>query len=53
MNRRPEIAASADAGHHDAESEGVNRAIKLVAHDASGCRDAGNQRLRDRRVTTR
>ncbi|MGW0880613.1 transposase [Streptomyces sp. NPDC002671] len=31
----PEIAAFIDTGHSNAESEGINRVIKLVARNAS------------------
>nr|WP_256356337.1 transposase [Streptomyces sp. PKU-EA00015] len=49
----PEIAAFIDTGHSNAKSEGINRVIKLVAHNAFGFRNAENQRLRTRCVTTR
>ncbi|MER5700168.1 transposase [Streptomyces mirabilis] len=39
-----------DTGHSNARSEGINRVIKLVAR---GFRNADNQRLRTRCVTTR
>jgi hypothetical protein len=48
-----EIAAFIDTGHSNAKSEGVNRVIKLVARAAFGFRNATNQRLRTRCVTTR
>ncbi|MFJ2478322.1 transposase [Streptomyces sp. NPDC087659] len=40
-------------GHHNAKSEGINRVIKLVARAAFGFRNAKNQRLQTRCVTTR
>jgi len=49
----PEIASFIDTGHSNAKSEGVNRVIKLVARNAFGFRNATNQRLRTRCVTTR
>ncbi|GAA3368198.1 hypothetical protein GCM10020367_05580 [Streptomyces sannanensis] len=49
----PEIEAFIDTGHHNARSEGINRVIKLVARAAFGFRNAENQRLRTRCVTTR
>ncbi|GAB2444019.1 transposase [Streptomyces incanus] len=49
----PEIKAFIDTGHSNAKSEGVNRVIKLVAHATFGLRNAENQRLRTRCVTTR
>ncbi|HKT05378.1 MAG TPA: ISL3 family transposase [Rugosimonospora sp.] len=49
----PEIAAFIDTGHSNAKSEGINRVIKLVARAAFGFRNATNQRLRTRCVTTR
>jgi len=48
-----EIAAFIDTGHSNAKSEGINRVIKLVARAAFGFRNATNQRLRTRCVTTR
>ncbi|MEV2215490.1 transposase [Streptomyces sp. NPDC050997] len=42
-----------DTGHSNAKSEGINRVIKLVARHAFGFRNADNQRLRTRCVTTR
>ncbi|WUW67933.1 ISL3 family transposase (plasmid) [Streptomyces sp. NBC_01455] len=48
-----EIAAFIDPGHSNAKSEGINRVIKLVARNAFGFRNADNQRLRTRCVTTR
>ncbi|MGX4688770.1 transposase [Streptomyces sp. JNUCC 63] len=48
-----EIAAFLDTGHNNAKSEGVNRVIKLTARNAFGFRNATNQRLRTRCVTTR
>ncbi|MFB7600516.1 transposase, partial [Streptomyces sp. NPDC056160] len=42
-----------DTGHSNAKSEGINRVIKLVARAAFGFRNATNQRLRTRCVTTR
>ncbi|MER5371207.1 transposase [Streptomyces sp. NPDC002722] len=48
-----EIAAFIDTGHTNAKSEGVNRVIKLTARNAFGFRNATNQRLRTRCVTTR
>jgi transposase len=48
-----EIAAFIDTGHSNAKSEGINRVIKLVARNAFGFRNADNQRLRTRCVTTR
>ncbi|MET8949173.1 ISL3 family transposase [Streptomyces sp. NPDC004542] len=48
-----EIAAFIDTGHSNARSEGINRVIKLVARNAFGLRNADNQRLRTRCVTTR
>lgn len=45
----PEIAAFIDTGHSNARSAGINR----VARAAFGFREADNQRLRRRRVTTR
>lgn len=49
----PETAAFIDTGHSNAKSEGINRVIKLVARNAIGFRNADNQRLRTRCVTTR
>ncbi|MFE4424862.1 transposase [Streptomyces sp. NPDC056817] len=49
----PEIEAFIDTGHSNAKSEGINRVIKLVARNAFGFRNADNQRLRTRCVTTR
>lgn len=49
----PEIAAFINTGHSNAKSEGINRVIKLVARNAFGFRNADNQRLRTRCVTTR
>ncbi|MFE2521643.1 transposase [Streptomyces mirabilis] len=49
----PEVAALIDTGHSSAKSEGINRVIKLVARNAFGFRNAENQRLRTRCVTTR
>ncbi|EST21525.1 hypothetical protein N566_27430 [Streptomycetaceae bacterium MP113-05] len=49
----PEIAAFITTGHTNAKSEGINRVIKLVARAAFGFRNAENQRLRTRCVTTR
>ncbi|WP_166682975.1 transposase [Streptomyces aquilus] len=49
----PEIEAFIDTGHSNARSEGINRVIKLVARNAFGFRNADNQRLRTRYVTTR
>jgi transposase len=49
----PEIAAFIATGHSNAKSEGINRVIKLVARAAFGFRNATNQRLRTRCVTTR
>jgi hypothetical protein len=46
-------AAGSICGHHNAKSEGINRVIKLVARAAFGFRNAENQRLRTRCVTTR
>ncbi|MEV0776244.1 transposase [Streptomyces sp. NPDC050428] len=48
-----EIAAFIDTGHSNAKSEGINRVIKLVARAAFGFRNATNQRIRTRCVTTR
>ncbi|MFB7601163.1 transposase, partial [Streptomyces sp. NPDC056160] len=48
-----EIAAFIDTGHSNAKSEDINRVIKLVARAAFGFRNATNQRLRTRCVTTR
>ncbi|MCZ4102850.1 MULTISPECIES: transposase [unclassified Streptomyces] len=48
-----EIAAFITTGHSNAKSEGINRVIKLVARNAFGFRNAENQRLRTRCVTTR
>jgi transposase len=48
-----EIAAFTDAGHSNAESEGINRGIKLVAPAVFGFRNATNQWLPTRCVTTR
>jgi transposase len=48
-----EITAFIDTGHSNAKSEGINRVIKLVARNAFGFRNADNQRLRTRCVTTR
>ncbi|MFJ2477781.1 ISL3 family transposase [Streptomyces sp. NPDC087659] len=48
-----EIAAFIETGHSNAKSEGINRVIKLVARNAFGLRNADNQRLRTRCVTTR
>jgi transposase len=49
----PEIEAFIHTGHSNAKSEGINRVIKLVARAAFGFRNADNQRLRTRCVTTR
>ncbi|KUN25477.1 hypothetical protein AQJ23_16495 [Streptomyces antibioticus] len=49
----PETEAFIDTGHSNAKSEGIDRVIKLVARNASGFRNADNQRLRTRCVTTR
>ena len=49
----PEIDAFIDTGYSNAKSEGINRVIKLVARNAFGFRNADNQRLRTRCVTTR
>jgi transposase len=49
----PEIEALIDTGHSNAKSEGINRVIKLVGRNAFGFRNADNQRLRTRCVTTR
>jgi transposase len=49
----PEIAAFIDTGHSNAKSEGIIRVIKLIARAAFGFRNAMNQRLRTRCVTTR
>jgi transposase len=49
----PEIEAFIDTGYSNARSEGINRVIKLVARNAFGFRNADNQRLRTRCVTTR
>jgi transposase len=49
----PEIEAFLHTGHSNAKSEGINRVIKLVARNAFGFRNANNQRLRTRCVTTR
>ncbi|MET8780471.1 transposase [Streptomyces sp. NPDC004589] len=51
--RRPEIAAFINTGHSNAKSEGISLVIKLVARNAFGFRNAENQRLRTRCVTTR
>ncbi|MGW0703820.1 ISL3 family transposase [Streptomyces sp. NPDC002867] len=48
-----EITAFLDTGHSSAKSEGINRVIKLVARNAFGFRNAEDQRLRTRCVTTR
>ncbi|MFG3408493.1 ISL3 family transposase [Streptomyces sp. NPDC048142] len=48
-----ETAAFLDTGHSNAKSEGINRVIKLVARNAFGFRNAEDQRLRTRCVTTR
>jgi len=48
-----EIAAFIDTGHGSAKNDGINRVIKLVARNAFGFRNADNQRLRTRCVTTR
>ena len=48
-----EIAAFIDTGRSNAKSEGINRVTKLVARAAFGFRNATNQRLRTRCVTTR
>jgi transposase len=48
-----EIETFIDTGHSNAKSEGINRVIKLVARAAFGFRNATNQRLRTRCVTTR
>ncbi|MEU6012177.1 ISL3 family transposase [Streptomyces sp. NPDC047453] len=49
----PEIEAFINTGHHNSKSECINRVIKLVARNAFGFRNADNQRLRTRCVTTR
>ncbi|WP_338017699.1 ISL3 family transposase [Streptomyces adustus] len=49
----PEIEAFIHTGHSNAKSEDINRIIKLVARNAFGFRNADNQRLRTRCVTTR
>ena len=48
-----EIEAFIDTGYSNAKSEGINRVIKLVARNAFGFRNAENQQLRTRCVTTR
>ncbi|MFJ7529372.1 transposase [Streptomyces griseus] len=48
----PEIAAFINTGHSNAKNEGINRVIKLVARAVFGFRNAMNQRLRTRCVTT-
>ncbi|WP_437023867.1 transposase [Streptomyces sp. enrichment culture] len=48
-----EIAAFLDTGHSNAKSEGINCVIKLVARNCFGFRNAEDQRLRTRCVTTR
>ena len=48
-----EIAVFIDTGYSNARREGINRVIKLVARNAFGFRNADNQRLRTRCVTTR
>lgn len=48
-----EIAAFIDTSHSNAKSEGINRVIKLVARNTFGFRNADNQRLRTRCVTTK
>ncbi|MFE2716498.1 transposase [Streptomyces mirabilis] len=47
------MAAFLDTGHSNAKSEGINRVIKLVARNTFRFRNADNQRLRTRCVTTR
>ena len=49
----PEVRAFIDTGHTNAKSEGINRVIKLVTRNAFGFRNAENQRLLTRCVTTR
>lgn len=49
----PEIAAFLHTGISNAKSEGINRVIKFVGRAAHGLRNAANQRLRARCVTTR
>ncbi|MFJ2734494.1 MULTISPECIES: transposase [unclassified Streptomyces] len=46
------MAAFIATGHSNAESEGINRVIKL-RRAAHGFRNPANQRLRTRCVTTR
>jgi transposase len=49
----PQINACLTTGISNAGSEGTNRVIKTVAHDAYGFRNPENQRLRTRTATTR
>ncbi|WP_443053578.1 transposase [Streptomyces sp. NBC_00285] len=51
--RRPGLVPPTNSGHSNAKSEGINRVIKLVARAPFGFRNATNQRLRTRCVTTR
>ncbi|MCC5480902.1 transposase [Streptomyces sp. JA03] len=46
----PESAAFIDAGHSNAQSEGINRVIKLVARNAFGFRNADSRRQRPGRT---
>lgn len=48
-----QIAAFIDSCHSNVKSEGNNRVIKLITRDALGFRNADNQRLRIRCVSTR
>ncbi|WUP22277.1 transposase (plasmid) [Streptomyces sp. NBC_00271] len=47
------MAAFIDTGHIEANSERNNRVIKVATRNAFGFRNADNQRLRTRCVTTR
>ncbi|HEY5835406.1 transposase [Streptomyces sp.] len=49
----PESPRSSTPATANAKSEGANRVIKLVARNAFGFRNADNQRLRTRCITTR
>lgn len=55
-HRRPPAARDRrfiNTGHSNAKSEGISLVIKLVARNTFGFRNAENQRLRTRCVTTR
>ncbi|WP_419836785.1 transposase [Streptomyces bugieae] len=47
-----EISAFIETGHSNAKNKGINHVIKLVARNAFGFRNADNQRIPTRCVTT-